>query len=155
MKHTFPKTSRRLPFVAGDFTTEGVFLSQDKDGKATFRNIHGGTSTVGAGCREIGGVFTLDVVNACSQAYHEARIAAHGRRMAHHVATGGSVDWSRNQHQYQHHEHHEYHHIPIPNSKWATCHHRANQRAMGIRLILRRQRSGSKALTNRFHPRRT
>lgn len=92
MKHTFPKTSRRLPFVAGDFTTEGIFVSQDDDGKAIFENIHGGTSTVGAGCREIGGAFTLDVVNACSQAYHEARIAAHGRRMAHHVATGGSVD---------------------------------------------------------------
>lgn len=92
MKITFPKTSRRLPFAAGDFTTEGIFVSQVEDGEAIFKNIHGGTSTIGAGCREIGGAFTLDVVDACSQAYHEARIAAHRRRMTHHIATGGNVD---------------------------------------------------------------
>ena len=86
------KSTRRLPFSAGDYTTEGIFVSQDDDGKATFRNIYCGTTKIGAGCREIGGAFTLDVIALCSQAYHEARIAAHGRGMAHHIATGGSAD---------------------------------------------------------------
>jgi hypothetical protein len=92
MKAIFETSARRLPFKPGDLTTEGVFVSQDENGTATFRNIHAGISIIPAGCRVFRGGFVLDVIKLCSEKDIARRIAAHRSGMESHIANNLSLD---------------------------------------------------------------